>query len=399
MKMNRNDKIYIASITIISIFLLSLVFFDKNDYKVINEGNYSMGVSSWSVEGVNTTAEYSIDGNISNNLSEYYNFIQGSGTQTDPYILADFEANSTHGFYNIYIKNIKDYFHITNLTLHNVDSGYSNIRIRECSNIKIYNNNFNAIVGNIEMVGCANSSIYNNTIISKPYYFLDLFVCKNITISNNRISTKYEGIQVFSSSDIIIESNDLIDNGRVGVSLHGAHNVQIIRNNFKDNQNGIELRSSIKNLIDNNNFTNNKKLAIKLEWSSEYNIITSNNIRKSQYAIKFGDKSANNILSNNIITNIYIKPIKFWIGDNVVVDNVIKQSFWGVLYIFTWCMGATTLVTYLPYYLVKKKKKLKEMIESYHSKVNQKERLGELETELNELKEKYFELSKKVNFS
>ena len=99
------------------------------------------------------------------------------------------------------------------------------------------------------------------------------------------------------------------------------------------------------------------------------------------------------------MTDISIKPIKFLVRRNMVIDNTLKQSFWGVFLIYIWCLGATTLVTYPPYYIIKRRRNIKQMIESYKSSTDQKDQLNSLETELKEFKLKYFELSKKFNHS
>ena len=153
MKINKNDKNYIIFITICSLFLLLFSFLENNNNYVIEERNISVTQGGWSHFNIDTSAEYSIDGTISNNLSEYYPFIQGSGTLTDPYVMANFELNSSDVAYNIYINNVNDYFHLTNLTLHIPESGFCNIEIVDCSNIMIYNNILSSKMSSIRMIG------------------------------------------------------------------------------------------------------------------------------------------------------------------------------------------------------------------------------------------------------
>jgi len=398
MRINKNDKRYILFITICSLFILLFFFLENNSNYVIDERYISVTKGEWSHFNIDTSAEYSIDGTISKNLSEYYPFIQGSGTMADPYVLANIELNSSDVAHNIYIKNVNDYFHITNLTLHITEPGGSNIEIVNCSNIMIYNNILSANIFGINMIGCKNASIYNNTIINKPYNGLSLFACQKITISNNIISSKYNGIHLGSDIDVLIKKNDFINNEGVAINTWGLWSLQILSNNFSNNENGIFLRETEESSIKENFFNNNKKLAIKLS-SSHYNNLSSNFISNSQYGVEISAKSENNMLYNNTMTDISIKPIKFWVRNNAMIDNTLKQSFWGVFLIYIWCLGATTLVTYPPYYIIKRRRNIKQMIESYKSSVDQKDQLNALETELKEFKLKYFELSKKINHS
>ncbi len=360
-----------------------------------------------------------IDGRLSDNLSSYYSFINGSGTWSDPYILADMHINSSLSGDIIYIENVVDYFHITNMTLISAEFGGANIKLNNCENISIFNNKLSAQLYGISLFICSNILVYNNSISSFPFKRwsdygrfpsftgVDVFACNQINISNNQIMSHNYGISVSGGDNNILISNNLTNNNRAAIATYSASTLFIIHNNIINNENGVFLVLTEDCVIDQNLFDFNNKIAIDL-YSSKRNNISSNIISNSRYGVAFEFpwvtpeeshfsmyykcKSINNILSNNTLTDISIKPIKFWLGRNEASDNYFEQNIWSVVLFFVCSIAIISSIIILPYFIIKRRTELKRKLKAYEGAVDQKDKIEALEKELEDYKQKFFEL-------
>lgn len=354
-----------------------------------------------------------IDGRLTDNISSYYPFITGSGTLLDPYTLANMHINSSQSDNAIFIENVVDYFHITNMTIVSTEFGGANIKLKNCENISIYNNYLSAAQDCIKLVTSSNILVDNNTITNSPYHGLNLFFSNQVNISNNHISSTYYGIIMSGGENNVITSNNLSNNGRVAISSFYSYssNLSIHHNTFINNENGIFLVLTEDSLIEQNIFSYNKKIAIGL-YSSNRNNISSNFISNSRYGVAFEFPWVNpegssysspdegtpvdNILYNNTLTDISIKPIKFWLGRNEAINNHFEQNFWSAILIFLICGAPIGLISISTYLIIRKRSDLKRKLKAYESAVDQKDKIEALEKELEDYKQKFFELKTKL---
>ncbi len=175
---------------------------------------------------------------------------KGNGTESDPYIIENYDINGTGYGYCIYVGNTTDYFVIKNCSLHDASGG----------NIWPYYSDSGIILYNLNNGIIANNTASNNG----PSGGSGIYLCysTNNNIANNNASNNCDGISIAHSiGNNTITNNTVSNNWDSGINLYNSTTNNIKGNNVSNNWYGIHLGSSSKNTIYHNNFINNTNQA------------------------------------------------------------------------------------------------------------------------------------------
>ena len=278
-------------------------FTSKNQYLALKSSNY------WT---------FSDRIYINNNWSvskAMYEFISGSGTFNDPYVLENVTFKNIDNVNNIItIENSSDYFIIRNCKIDNSGTSINN------KNILISN----ATKGLIE----------NNTISSNMGTGISLIHSNNISvIENTLLNNSYIGIELNHSSYNHIFNNIASYQGKdtsygYGINLYKSHNNSILQNTISYNSAiGILLGNSSNNNITLNS-ANHNYLGIRLTQTSNNNFVTQNNLKENTYCYIVDTDCEGNILEKNDCGPIGFEYYFFLIAFGIVLT----LSLFGVIY-------------------------------------------------------------------
>ncbi|HEC39964.1 MAG TPA: hypothetical protein ENI29_17125, partial [bacterium] len=248
-------------------------------------------------------------------------WIDGSGTFNNPYIIENVTINGQSTGSCIEIQNSEVFFEIRNNTLYNSEDwvGAAGINLINVKNALIVDNNLSNNLGQgIILSTSQNSSVIGNEIIN-----------------NGK-----RGIAIFSSDNNTIKDNEVNLNGGNGDNLDSGiyltnSDSNIVKNNIvKDNTySGIVLRESCSSNLILGNFINNSEHGVFSEWNNnDYNKILTNNITYNDYGIYFKPSlSDHNTISGNIISNNDIYGILLDDADQntIYMNNLINNTING----------------------------------------------------------------------
>ncbi len=148
----------------------------------------------------------------------------------------------------------------------------------------------------------------------------------NFIIYNNLIGNQRIGYSC-SSTNTVVSYNKITNNGWGGIVMICRNN-NMISNNIIENNDGIYLSVSSNNSI-NNNIIFGGDQAIVLYDRSSNNIISGNTITNSAkfYGITIGDGSNSNIINENIITNCIEGGIRIYnSSDTTIIKNIVTNN-------------------------------------------------------------------------
>jgi parallel beta-helix repeat protein len=300
----------------------------------------------------------------------------GSGTQTDPYIIENWEIDGHGGTYCIWIENTTVWFvvrnckvwnatseaseprgtgiylkNVTHGTLMNNNCTYNSLGIclMSSSNNNITNNNCsgNSYDG-IVLGSSTNNNITNNICSGNSWGGIDLLDSSNNNITNNNCSgNSYDGILLHSSTNNNITNNTLWNNGIViwGDSLE-YWDTHIIKNNtvngkqvyYYKNQNGGTVPSdagqvilaNCTNMVVSGLTLTHASLGVQLGFSS-YNNITNNSCSGNSHdGIYLWYSSNNNITNNNCSGNGAGIYLEYSSNNNITNNNCSGNSHYGI---------------------------------------------------------------------
>ncbi|UCG70960.1 MAG: right-handed parallel beta-helix repeat-containing protein, partial [Thermoplasmata archaeon] len=223
----------------------------------------------------------------------------------------------------------------------------NNISSNNASNMKrgitLYHSNRNNLSYNIltnnSFEGLSINSglkniIFNNTICANNYSGI-LLLGSNNTISFNNISKNGDGIRIGSCYNNTVINNTISNNGKdidtgIGIYLKSSSGNNICNNSISYNGNliiatgiGIKIRTSYNNIIYNNSIHSNFRYGITLESSSNNKIF--NNSIWDQIAIGIELYSS----SNNTISKNYIWYNSYGISlENSENNTLLKNEIW-----------------------------------------------------------------------
>lgn len=160
--------------------------------------------------------------------ASFHYWINGSGTEEDPYIIQNKIINGDWQGTAIEIRNSNRYFSILNCTLSTQGAAFSGI-------------------------------IFNNV--------------KNGKVENSTILNSKTGIEIFGSSEIEIISNKINFND-VGVHLSESQEINVLNNDIEQNYVGLYIYQSDYNYFESNSLLNTESCI--LEYESNNNLFVNN---------------------------------------------------------------------------------------------------------------------------
>ncbi|MCG3216346.1 MAG: right-handed parallel beta-helix repeat-containing protein [Candidatus Heimdallarchaeota archaeon] len=269
--------------------------------------------------------EITNDGNFTD-----YGF-QGTGEETDPYIIEGFNITANE-FYGIYITNTTKYFGIHDCYINEFHYGIyiddvaegtasiinsicsnnnKSIYLKDSSHATLINNTCcNNIKDGIDLGSSFNSTLINNTCSDNNNNGIDLGGSSGATLINNTCNNNNNnGIDLSSSSATLI-NNTCSNNNNDGIRINQIHSADTLTNNTcnNNNRNGIYLVYSSGSTLTNNTCNNNFHGILLSSCSSA--TLTNNTCNSNTYTgILLGWSSAtltNNTCSNGNNNGIYL---------------------------------------------------------------------------------------------
>ena len=208
----------------------------------------------------------------------------GSGTFSDPYIIANLIIDGQNVGSCITIRDSDIYFIIQNCMVTNSGSGTydAGIRLVNTNNGKIFGNDisYNKRAGIEFHENCFNNTIVGNILTHNSFYAIWLRYSDNNSITANEIfDNSDDGIHFYYSDDNTVNFNLVMDSYD-GIRIHCSHNSVVFNNTFYSNSIGLSIR-----------------------WGHESNIF-SNNISGNSYGILIDETRLCNIYDNTIENSV-----------------------------------------------------------------------------------------------
>lgn len=276
--------------------------------------------------------------------------VSGSGTDTDPYVIENWEIDGAGGTSAISVQNTKKFFVIRNCAVFNADSGIildgvknGTLTSNNCSNNKnegillvksqfctVMNNTCdrNGINGISLTSFSGNSSIAVNMCRDNGQNGIAVYDSTNLTMQSNTCTGHmYHGINIMDSAGISVISNTVWNNRQNGIVLTDCSDVQIegnsctyhtmtgivtflssrltIRNNVCSNnyEYGMRIHSTTASLIELNICRSNYYIGIFLDLQAKNNRVVNNTIEFNQYGIVLDRDSSYNEISYCYVAN------------------------------------------------------------------------------------------------
>ncbi|MEM3395847.1 MAG: NosD domain-containing protein [Thermoplasmata archaeon] len=312
------------------------------------KGNYW---SNWDGNGWGTSGAYSIDGiggasdwyplsllpllplHINGN-SEFVAFAQfygwaGDGSQSNPYIIENYEIDANNSRYCIWIENTTVSFLIINCAVSNATVSGSapygaGIALKNVTNGRIENNTCtNSNYGIYFYSGSNNNVIIGNRAFGSTNGIYLYFSSNNTIVNTNASGNSYYGIYLSASSNNTITNNYVSGNDDAGIYLDSTSSYNKITSNIlTGNTMGIGVYSGNYNTISNNDVYGNNGFGIYLSGSTGDNNITNNRvINNSYYGIILEDAHNNNIQNNTVAGNHIYGIFMYGSTFNNICDN------------------------------------------------------------------------------
>ncbi|MFX1275666.1 MAG: NosD domain-containing protein [Promethearchaeota archaeon] len=320
-------------------------------YPIWDDGNHTY----WNMSPI------SIDGDGANNWTwaKKYEWCNGAGTWSDPYIIENVTIDANDAGYCIRIVDSSAYFIIRNCTLYDAStvSGY-NIYCDNVNNGTIYNNTCYDSRYGLWFDTCRNFTIEDNIIHTITRYGMYIYLTETSEIINNTVTASQRDIGLYNSQYINMSYNKMLSSGLwMWTSILQTANTHNI--DTTNTLNGkIVYYYKNENNLDQNNFTNAAQIflggcsnsnitninittgirAISLHHST--NIIVSNcNITSNSENGIYLQNSDNNVITNNYIQNPGNGVELYYYSDNNnITNNNIYDTVYGV-YFYYICVG------------------------------------------------------------
>ncbi|UCD01221.1 MAG: right-handed parallel beta-helix repeat-containing protein [Promethearchaeota archaeon] len=276
-----------------------------------------------------------------------FDWCSGSGTEIDPYLIENVVIDGQNSSSCIIIENTREYFEIKNCTLYNAGAEQipeydCGIRIENCSNGKLINNNisFNNFIG-MYLDDCNNTVIQGNNVSHNEWSAIYLLFCQDCKIvGNNVYNNSREGAYLTRSDYLTVLDNTFINNSESGVSSYQSDHCYFKNNTASFNlESGFQLLSIFNNTVINNTINNNGAHGLLLNDANNCTIIrniANNNTGTMAAGIFLGNGNYNSFLGN-------IAEFNYWAGiffqgtclfnnvtrNNLTYSGVTGLYFWG----------------------------------------------------------------------
>ena len=232
--------------------------------------------------------------NSNSELSSSIYVSGGNGTQSDPYIIENYNIDANGGGRAIYIGNTTKWVLIKNV------------------------------------------HVYNASFVSFPYFpgaGIALFNTKNVIVEHSNITSSDRGVYIGNGRWNVVRFNSITNSSKYGVDLHSLSSSNTIwKNNISYNAGGVFLYSSSNNDIKNNEFyKNGLNHAVYVFYNSYVNVIEHNKIMYTHESgiLLSGSSSTNpdgtKITQNEIYNNtvgIEINQVNnAYVSNNTIYNN------------------------------------------------------------------------------
>ena len=295
---NHRKKLYTIFLFGFIILFAILVTNDLKEYynnnkikSTVNDNNNDLRTSTiWTPNYIH----------IQNNWSatqSSYDWCDGAGSWSNPYVIMDVEIDGTNSRTCIFIENTNEYFII--------------------KNCKAYNSIENG--GGIKLVNVNNGMLINNNFSNNNGVGIVLYNGENNTISNNKLHKNLNGLYLENINESTISGNAASYSNGKGIWLTNGLNNTISENIVNNNYIGIQLQNINLTDVSKNNI-NNSRIGIKI-LEGHYNNIFENSINSNFYGIYLETSTHNKISHNTLIGNLYCIKETEDCDYNVFVDN------------------------------------------------------------------------------
>jgi parallel beta-helix repeat protein len=268
-----------------------------------NQDNFPLATAASKLINLISHAPISIIGDAEFTLAN--GVTGGSGTALDPFIIQNWEINSTAASCGILIQNTTAYFIVMNC--------------------KIY--------GNVTGTGIMLSNTSNGVIRSNELYGLGTgaFALDNaiFALSYNDVHDTVTGIYIKNSNNGTVTYNSVHENVN-GIRIDSSQTCIVMANNASNNTNkGIFIQTSIDIETRHNTVAGNINDGIRVQQSSEC-ILANNTLDTNGYGIHLDNATGfNDIYHNNLIDNT-AQAYDDFIGDTLPFSSFEIFSDFGI---------------------------------------------------------------------
>ncbi len=256
-------------------------------------------------------------------------WVNGSGTDIDPYVIHDLTINGGGSGTCISIANTNKFFRIENCTVTNTGSGFydAGIRVSSAANGILRNNTCtqNRRSG-ICLNATANNTLDRNTCMAN-YYGIYLISGNNTVISGNNCTGNSLGMWLSNSNNNTLSGNNCTGAYSIytyGMFLSNSNNNTLSGNNCTGTYYGMYLSNSNNNTLSGNNCTGSY-LNIYLYSSSNNNMLDGNNCTGGIYGIYIDSASNNTLLGNTCKGNAQWGILLYSAWNTTISGNIMTQ--------------------------------------------------------------------------
>jgi parallel beta-helix repeat protein len=240
---------------------------------------------------------------------------QGSGTQTDPYVIAGWVINASASN-GISIIGTSSFFVIRAVSIHGEGADFSGVILQNVENGRIERSSVTGCSDGISTVSSSNLAIVDNN------------------VTENRV-----GVHLEVSSGNIVQGNNASYNSDMGIFVRGSYNRVMNNTVTRNGFGGINIDGTIPQalyeLVSGNIVTENAGYGVGL-WVAGNSIVSDNTvIGNGEYGgIALAEASYNNTVTRNIVLRNTGNGISVVEGSsaNKIVLNRVKGNGNGTSY-------------------------------------------------------------------
>jgi parallel beta-helix repeat protein len=208
---------------------------------------------------------------------------EGSGRQTDPYVIAGWviNASTTDG---ILIIGTSVHFVISGVTINGEEgSDFSGIFLQDVENGRIERS---AITGSLEGIQTLNSS--------------------DLVIANNSVTENEVGVHLEVSHRNIVQGNNVSDNSELGIFVRGSYNRVINNTVARNGFGGINIDGTVAqaayDVVSDNIVSENERYGVGL-WDTTNCLVSDNTVSgNGEYGgIGIAEMSYNDTVTRNLV--------------------------------------------------------------------------------------------------
>ena len=281
----------------------------------------------------------------------------GNGSESEPYIISDFELDSAGGTYGFRLESISSHVVIRNVTFYNA-SGQGNsgspgagLDIRECqgivisnctgyrntvgiwvegsTSVKILNSSFSNGTSGARLQSCSGINVTGCSFGNNSAFGLRLFDTHHSNITHSLALNNNLGMDMTSSDSNTVRNNNCSRNDDHGVRLYTSSFSNVIENRMYGNDDGVHIYGGSNNTVENNSIKHQVEYGIYLE-DTENNRISENKMFGCSFMLQgtrttFVDQS----LVNNTVNGLEVYHLNSSLSDSVPENRMVGQIIMG----------------------------------------------------------------------